>query len=94
MLIFLASYFVLTNGLSLYLMILDKKKSIIKAWRIPERTLLMLTFFGGFVGTCLAMKYVRHKTKHWQFYIVTIFSAFVWLFGLPAFYLFGVKLYV
>ena len=35
--------------------------------RIPERTLLLLSFFGGAAGSLLAMKKYRHKTLHNRF---------------------------
>ena len=35
--------------------------------RIPERTLLLLSFFGGAAGSLLAMKNYRHKTLHNRF---------------------------
>ena len=45
----------------------DKSKAKRGAWRIPEKTLLMLSFFGGALGGSLAMSLLRHKTKHWYF---------------------------
>ena len=50
----------------------DKRKAKKSKWRIPEATLLGLGFCGGAVGALLAMKYVRHKTKHWYFWVVNI----------------------
>ena len=46
---------------------IDKSKAKRGAWRIPEKTLLMLSFFGGALGGSLAMSLLRHKTKHWYF---------------------------
>lgn len=62
---------------------LDKKNAIKKASRIPEKTLLMLTFCGGFLGTYFAMKYQRHKTKHWQFHAMVIATSILWWILLP-----------
>ena len=42
------------------------------AWRIPEKALLSLSFFGGAVGGYLAMHFVRHKTKKWYFHFVNL----------------------
>jgi uncharacterized membrane protein YsdA (DUF1294 family) len=50
----------------------DKKKAKRGKWRIPEATLLGLGFCGGAVGALLAMKSLRHKTKHWYFWVVNI----------------------
>ncbi len=51
---------------------IDKKKAIDGAWRTKEKTLLGLSLFGGAIGGLLAMKYIRHKTKHWYFWAVNI----------------------
>ena len=45
---------------------LDKYKAIHHAWRIPERTLILLAAIGG---ALFAMYTVRHKTKHNKFRI-------------------------
>ena len=50
----------------------DKRRSIKGAWRIPERVLLLFSFLGGAVGGTFAMNTVRHKTKHWYFWVVNI----------------------
>ena len=36
-------------------------------WRIPEKTLLLLAFFGGSLGAMAAMTLFRHKTRHLKF---------------------------
>ncbi len=41
------TYLVVTNVLLFILMGIDKKKARQKAWRIPERNLLLLGFLGG-----------------------------------------------
>ena len=48
---------------------LDKYKAIPHAWRIPERTLILLAAIGGSVGALSAMYTVRHKTTHNKFRI-------------------------
>lgn len=55
-----------------YAYTIDKAKAKKKAWRIPEKVLLALSFFGGAAGGYLAMNVVRHKTKKWYFHIVNI----------------------
>lgn len=45
-------------------MYIDKQRAIKKEWRISEKTLLTLAFFGGAVGGVLGMYLFRHKTKH------------------------------
>ncbi|EFX91224.1 hypothetical protein HMPREF0027_1721 [Actinobacillus ureae ATCC 25976] len=88
MFIFLFIYFFIINLSSFYLMYADKQKSRNKAWRVPESNLFFLCFSGGFIGTFLAMKYIRHKTKHWQFHAAVIISGLFWVIALPACYYF------
>ena len=55
------------NLLAFALMGIDKAKAKAGAWRIPEKTLFLVTaLFGGLGGT-LGMTFFRHKTKHWYF---------------------------
>ena len=49
---------------------LDKRKSIKRGWRIPERTLIFVAFIGGALGSFLGMHIFRHKTKHMKFIIL------------------------
>ena len=65
----------------------DKVKAKKKAWRIAEKTLLCLSFFGGAIGGYIAMFLFRHKTKHWYFHAVNILglvwqiAVLLWLFA-------------
>ena len=45
----------------------DKAKARRGAWRVPEKTLLLLPLLGGSLGALLGMLTFRHKTKHWYF---------------------------
>ena len=63
------SYLVMMNALGLAVMGLDKKKAISNQWRIPEKTLFLVSAIGGSIGTLLGMYLFRHKTKHWYFVI-------------------------
>ena len=60
------------SGLALILYVADKIKAIKMAWRIPEKVLLTLSFFGGAAGGLLAMHTVRHKTRKWYFHLVNL----------------------
>ena len=55
------------NVLAFAPMGIDKLKAKAGAWRVPEKTLFLVTaLFGGLGGT-LGMYFFRHKTKHWYF---------------------------
>ena len=60
-------FLVVMNLVAFALMGIDKAKAKAGAWRIPEKTLFLVTaLFGGLGGT-LGMSFFRHKTKHWYF---------------------------
>lgn len=63
-------FFGLMNLASFCAMALDKRKARKGAWRVPERTLLLLDFFGGSLGGLLGMALCRHKTKHLKFQVL------------------------
>jgi uncharacterized membrane protein YsdA (DUF1294 family) len=46
---------------------IDKLKAKKQVWRIPEKTLFLLSIFGGSLGSWAGMYVFRHKTKHWYF---------------------------
>lgn len=48
---------------------LDKRKAIKGSWRIPEKTLFIITALGGGIGTIAGMYTFRHKTQKIQFVI-------------------------
>jgi uncharacterized membrane protein YsdA (DUF1294 family) len=62
-------YLIIMNIAGLLVMGIDKEKAKRKAWRIPERTLFLVSLLGGSVGTWLGMYLFRHKTKHWYFVV-------------------------
>ena len=43
--------------------LLDKRRSEADLWRIPERTLLSLAFWGGSLGALAGQQILRHKTR-------------------------------
>lgn len=63
-------YMLIINIAAFVTMGLDKKKSIKRGWRIPERTLILIAFIGGAFGSLLGMSTFRHKTKHIKFLIL------------------------
>lgn len=48
---------------------LDKGRAKSGKWRIPERTLLLLTLIGGSLGALAGMIMFRHKTRKPKFFI-------------------------
>jgi uncharacterized membrane protein YsdA (DUF1294 family) len=60
------------------LMGMDKRKAIRNAWRIPERTLILVAFLGGGFGSFLGMYFFRHKTKHIKFVLLLPISAILY----------------
>lgn len=62
---------------------LDKRKAVKHQQRISEKTLLILTFFGGTIGAVLGMLVFRHKISKKSFLlkwglVVLIQIAFVY----------------
>lgn len=65
----LITYLVAINLLGIIVIVADKKKAIKGKYRIPELDLWIIALLGGSLGTYIAMKIVRHKTKHKNFMI-------------------------
>ena len=53
----------------------DKRCARQGKWRVPEKTLFLVTAFFGGLGGVLGMSAFRHKTKHW--YFVVFFPLFL-----------------
>lgn len=47
----------------------DKSRARRRAWRIPEKTLLVAAIIGGSVGALTGMHFFHHKTRKPAFYI-------------------------
>lgn len=69
-------YWIAVSLASYGLMRRDKRLSLRRGRRIPERRLFACAAIGGAVGVWLGMYAFRHKTKHFSF-----------VFGIPAFVL-------
>lgn len=77
----LIAYLIIMNFAGLTIMAIDKSKARHHAWRIPEKTLFLVSLLGGSLGTWAGMYIFRHKTKHWYFVI-----------GMPAIFILHVLL--
>jgi uncharacterized membrane protein YsdA (DUF1294 family) len=78
---FLFDYFWILNVIGFLLNAFDKLQAKSHKQRIPETTLLTFVFFGGTVGSGLAMLLFRHKTsktsyllKFWLIVILQILA--------------------
>ncbi len=73
---------------------MDKRASRYSTWRIPEASLLVLTFLGGTLGAILARNIFRHKTKKTsfraKFFFVVAAQIFVVIYLLMNY--FGIRL--
>lgn len=62
-------YLIILNMIGMGVMWADKRKAEKGAWRIPEKTLFLVSILGGSIGTWAGMYLFRHKTKHWYFVV-------------------------
>lgn len=62
-------YLIIMNIFGFLIMLIDKKKAEKDKWRIPEKTLLLVSLFGGSIGTLAGMYVFHHKTKKARFFI-------------------------
>ena len=81
------TYFLAINIIGFLIMFIDKQKAKRGAWRIPEKTLFIITALGGGIGTTAGMYVFRHKTQKLQFVIglpfitiLEIILAIYWIF--------------
>lgn len=80
---FILVYFLAINLLGLAIMGYDKYKAKRNGWRISEKTLFIIAFFGGALGISLGMKNFHHKSKKREFQI-----------GIPLFLILNIALYI
>lgn len=66
-------YLLILNLIGFLLCGVDKRAAVKHRWRIPERTLFLVSLLGGSIGFYLGMFLFHHKTRHKRF-----------LFGIPA----------
>ena len=62
-------YLLIINMIGFFIMWLDKRKAKKGSWRIPEKTLFIVTALGGGIGTIIGMYTFRHKTQKLNFVI-------------------------
>ncbi len=64
-LLYFAAISLVTAAVTIY----DKLAAKKGAWRIPEKTLLLLALVGGAAAELAVMLTIRHKTKHKKFMV-------------------------
>jgi len=73
----LAILVISANLLTFALYIIDKRKAKKGSWRISENVLIFFTLAFGAIGAFIAMRLVRHKTKHKKFKIAAILGVLI-----------------
>lgn len=67
------AWLIAASVMAIVVTVWDKRRARRQAWRVPERTLWLVSVLGGSVATYLTMCVIRHKTLHRRF-----------MWGLPA----------
>ena len=62
-------YLIIINIIGFLVMYIDKQKAKKEKWRIPEKTIFIITVLGGGIGTISGMYAFRHKTQKLHFTI-------------------------
>ncbi len=70
-------YYAAINLFALALYYADKRKAQKKAWRIPEKTLILVSFLGGGIGSFVAMFLFHHKTRKMKFRVLVPVAIFL-----------------
>ena len=61
------AWLIAVSVMALAVTVWDKRRARRQAWRVPERTLWLVSVLGGSVVTYLTMRVIRHKTLHRRF---------------------------
>ena len=67
LLLFLVFHVISINLTTIVAYFVDKRAATRHAWRVPENTLHVLEFLGGWLGALIAQKIFHHKTKKKSF---------------------------
>ncbi|MBQ5319056.1 MAG: DUF1294 domain-containing protein [Oscillospiraceae bacterium] len=65
----IAAYILIISLISVIMTIRDKSCAKKGKWRVPEKTLFILSALGGSAAMYITMKTIRHKTQHKRFMI-------------------------
>lgn len=76
-------YLISINLIGFFICLIDKIKSIKNWYRISEKSLLLISLFGGCFGMAFSMSLFRHKTKKMKFKLVYLFCGiYIYLFSI------------
>ena len=64
---FVSVYFILINLMGIVIMAYDKRRAIMRKWRVPEAHLFFIALIFGSLGSIIGMYMFHHKTKHLKF---------------------------
>lgn len=81
-------YVIIINIIGFLAMYIDKQKAKKGKWRIPEKTLFIITALGGGIGTIAGMYTFRHKTQKPAFIIGLPFITILEIIGILYFWIF------
>lgn len=73
-------YLITINIISFIAYYIDKQKAKKNKRRISEYTLLILSIFGGMIGSLISMKLFHHKTKKLKFWLINSIALIIWLY--------------
>lgn len=79
-------YLAIINVAAFMIMGVDKSRSKVGAWRVPEKHLLLIALVGGAIGVFLGMRVFKHKTRHTRIFILVPFMMaaqllLIWVYG-------------
>lgn len=80
-------YLLVINLFGFFIMWLDKRKAKKGSWRIPEKTLFIVTALGGGIGTIAGMYTFRHKTQKLNFVIGFPFITILEIIGIAYYFI-------
>lgn len=75
-------YLIIINIIGFAIMYIDKQKAKKGKWRIPEKTIFIVTALGGGIGTISGMYAFRHKTQKLNFTIGLPFITILEIIGI------------
>lgn len=73
------AYTAFINTIAYFAIKIDKRRAEKKMWRASEKTLQLLSLFGGFIGSSIAMKIYRHKTKKISYLLMHLIIVILWI---------------